>query len=148
MRLKFNLFNLFVCCLICLFPKCKTDTEVYGTFSLIDGLKNNYILHSSPTAQPSPEQSRDQISAPEPTAKFENEEQSKQVSAPIIDATTVSPISASQTALNRLQSLGYNPAMARKIGLSTLMMSSVLYGLTMIPALIAISGASPLAGIQ
>ncbi|CAG2162464.1 unnamed protein product [Oppiella nova] len=38
--------------------------------------------------------------------------------------------------------------MARKIGLSTLMVSGVLYGLTVLPAIIALtSGATPLAGL-
>lgn len=155
MRLILNLFNLFAFCLICLLSKCRTEAEVYGTYNLIDGLKNNYLLQSSPTAQTPSSETQTEINetsvktsvTTQPKAKLENEEQSKQVSPPYIDTTTLSPISASQTAFNRIQNFGYNPAMARKIGLSTLMMSSVLYGLTMIPALIAITGASPLAGM-
>ncbi|KAI1288079.1 hypothetical protein HDE_09587 [Halotydeus destructor] len=44
----------------------------------------------------------------------------------------------------------YNPALARKLGISTFMMGSVIYGLSLIPALIAMGvsgGLSPLAGL-
>jgi len=127
MKHIFNLLNL-VACVCCLFGQCKLDTEVLGTYSMIDGFKQQ---HLSQTQQ---------------SVKQPKEDQSKQVSAPLIETTTAPPITSSQTSLNRLTNIGYNPAMARQIGLSTLMMSGVLYGLTVLPALIAITGASPLAG--
>ena len=127
MKHIFNLLNLFAC-ILCLLGECKLDTEVLGTYDMIDGFRQQ---HSFQTQQP---------------VNNEKEDQSKQVSAPLIDTTTASPSKPYQTATNRLPTVSYNPIMARKIGLSTLMMSGVLYGLTMLPALIAISGATPLAG--
>ena len=139
-----------------LFFECRAESEVYGTYNVMDGLKNNYLLQSNPTAtaQPSTVSQTDESTPPhEPTAKNENEndEQTKQVSAPNIEATTELPISAyqpqPQSPFNRLQSVKYNPLMARNIGLSSLMLSGVLYGLTVLPAIIAITGVSPLSSM-
>jgi hypothetical protein len=122
-----NLMNL-IACVFCLFGKCKLETEVLGTYNMIDGFKQRHLFQT--------QQSEHQ----------QKEEQSKQVSVPIIETTTDSPIASSQTSVNRLPSLNFNQVMARKIGLSTLMMSGVIYGLTMLPALIALSNVTPLAG--
>lgn len=46
----------------------------------------------------------------------------------------------------RIPLYAYNPALARKLGLSTLLMTSVLYGLTILPALFTISGGNSIGG--
>jgi hypothetical protein len=125
-----NLVNL-IACVFCLFGKCKLETEVLGTYNMIDGFKERHLFQTQQTQQ---------------TEHQQKDEQSKQASVPIIETTTDSPVASPQTSVNRLPSINFNPLMARKIGLSTLMMSGVLYGLTMLPALIALSNVTPLAG--
>lgn len=160
--MRVSLIPLLLVQTLSLFFECRSDSEVYGTYNLIDGLKSNYALQSNPTAteqpsqasQPSQLQTDPSQSTPhDSTAKNENEDQSKQVSPPNFETTTEVPISAYQSQqlaqslqspVNRLQAVKYNPLMARNIGLSSLMLSGVLYGLTVLPAIIAITGVSPL----
>lgn len=149
-KMRFPLKSLVLWLTIGLLSQCRTESEVYGTYNLIDGLKNNYLLQSSPTATPQSSQppmaQTDHSTGTESTAKNLIEEQSKQVSAPNIETATEPPISAYHSPYNRIQGVNYNPLMARNIGLSSLMLSGVLYGLTVLPAILAITGASPLSG--
>lgn len=53
-------------------------------------------------------------------------------------------------AMTRIPLYLYNPSLARRLGISTFMMGSVLYGLSLLPALLAVgatSGVGPFAGI-
>lgn len=56
---------------------------------------------------------------------------------------------AAQQSQARVPLYVYNPGLARRLGLGTFMMGSVLYGLTLLPALLAVgatSGVGPFAG--
>ncbi|XP_054168590.1 uncharacterized protein LOC128965837 [Oppia nitens] len=129
------------------------DKEVFGTYKLIDSFKFNNKIQTTPTSQLSlPTQTPQNMTTKVSTAKSDNEEHWKQVIVPVVDntPTTVPSINSPQTSPNRLLYANpvYNPAMARQIGMSTLMMSGLLYGLTMLPAIIALTtGSSPLAGL-
>lgn len=56
---------------------------------------------------------------------------------------------SSTPAMTRVPLYLYNPGLARRLGISTFMMGSVLYGLSLLPALLAVgatSGVGPFAG--
>ncbi|XP_074595905.1 uncharacterized protein LOC141851029 [Brevipalpus obovatus] len=61
------------------------------------------------------------------------------------DITVSHPIVSDANA--RIPLYVYNPGLARKLGLSTLLMTSVIYGLSILPALFAATGSNPLGGL-
>ena len=61
----------------------------------------------------------------------------------------VTSTASSTPAMTRVPLYLYNPGLARRLGISTFMMGSVLYGLSLLPALLAVgatSGVGPFAG--
>lgn len=73
-------------------------------------------------------------------------QQQTQQTATALQVTTSPPPVQSQA---RVPLYVYNPGLARRLGLGTFMMGSVLYGLTLLPALLAVgatTGVGPFAG--
>lgn len=71
----------------------------------------------------------------------------QQQTATALQVTTTSPPPVQSQA--RVPLYVYNPGLARRLGLGTFMMGSVLYGLTLLPALLAVgatTGVGPFAG--
>lgn len=122
--------------------KCESNYDAIGTggFNMIEGFNN---FHQSSTDHPK------QIEQHKQTEHQPKQEELKQLSNDTSSngkATSTIDSQQSQQSAARLSLLNYNSALARKIGFSTLMMSGVLYSLTVLPALFAITGAGPLAG--
>lgn len=110
---------------LCVNGNCKLDSEVFGTYQL-ETQNQSHQFGSVPVKRIE-------------NAKQTNDEST--TAAPTLTATQSNQLAA-------FNNFNYNAAMARKIGLSTLMMSGVLYGISMLPALIAITGAGPLSGMN
>jgi hypothetical protein len=65
------------------------------------------------------------------------------------DQQQLTSTASSTPAMTRVPLYLYNPGLARRLGISTFMMGSVLYGLSLLPALLAVgatSGVGPFAG--
>lgn len=126
----------FAAYVFCLFGECKPDGEVLGTYNMIDRFGQQQITTTTQT-----------------TGQKQPKEQQNQKESTSQDETTTQthlPSTVLQSSLHRLPTFNmhqYNPTLGRRIGLSTLMMSGVLYGLTMLPALIAVTGMGPLSSI-
>lgn len=76
-------------------------------------------------------------------------QQQSQETALQTTTSTTSPPPAAGPSQARVPLYVYNPGLARRLGLGTFMMGSVLYGLTLLPALLAVgatTGVGPFAG--
>ena len=130
--------------------KCESNNDAIGTggFNMIEGFNN---FHQSSTDHPRQAEQNKQIEQHRQIEQHkqtdqQKQEQLKQLSNDTSSNGKATSIIDSQQSAARLSLLNYNSALARKIGFSTLMMSGVLYSLTVLPALFAITGAGPLAG--
>lgn len=130
--------------------KCELNNDAIGTggFNMIEGFNN---FHQSSTDHPRQAEQNKQIEQHRQIEQHKQTDQQKQEQLKQLSNDTSSNGKAtstinSQQSAARLSLLNYNSALARKIGFSTLMMSGVLYSLTVLPALFAITGAGPLAG--
>lgn len=109
------------------------SAEIFGHFNSKQLDHHNDPSHRSTTAGPFYDQIR-----PANYSKQYNDQ-------PLTTEIAVShPIVGDANA--RIPLYMYNPGLARKLGLSTLLMTSVLYGLTILPALFTISGGNPIGG--
>lgn len=111
-------------------------------------LHDSFPLHQQSTPQIDHTLTHAAYSSPPPNITMVQSSPKQFTDAPLptmpTDITVSHPIVSDANA--RIPLYVYNPGLARKLGLSTLLMTSVIYGLSILPALFAATGSNPLGG--